>query len=270
MTLVNPDTDTAPDALPAPAWPDPATSALFLDVDGTLLDFAARPDGVVVDPSLPALLRSLSQRFDGAFAPISGRPLHEIDTLLQLPRAAAAGLHGAELRGQDGSMLASTSDSARMPALRARAATLVAALPGVLVEAKPDALALHYRAAPAAAAQVRAAATVLAREAGADYVLQPGNHVIELKPAGTDKGRALAALMRSAPFTGRTPWVLGDDLTDEHAFLAANALGGISVIVGTRRPTAARRALADPHAVLAWLAALRERSPLPPQRRATR
>ena len=270
MTLANPDIDAAPDALPAPAWPDPTTSALFLDVDGTLLDFAAHPDDVVVDASLPPLLQSLSQRFDGAFAPISGRPLQEIDALLRLPRAAAAGLHGAELRGRDGRVLASASDSARMPALREHALRLVAAWPGVLVETKPDALALHYRAAPAAAAQVRAAAAALAREAGADYVLQPGNHVIELKPAGTDKGRALAALMRTAPFLGRTPWVLGDDLTDEYAFEAANALGGISVIVGTRRPTAARCALADPRAVLAWLTALRERALLPLQRSASR
>jgi trehalose 6-phosphate phosphatase len=270
MTSAHPNIDPTRDTLPLPSWPDPATSALFLDVDGTLLDFAASPGRVVVDATLPPLLQSLSLLFDGALAPISGRPLHEIDALLQLPRGAAAGLHGAELRRGDGTAITTTSDSPHMLALRERATRLVAALPGVFVESKPDALALHYRNAPTAASAVRAAASVLEREAGAGYVLQPGNHVIELKPAGTDKGSAVAALMQTATFAGRTPWVLGDDLTDEHAFAVANALGGISVIVGTRRPTAACRALVDPRAAQIWLAALRDRASPHPQRSASR
>jgi trehalose 6-phosphate phosphatase len=98
----------------------------------------------------------------------------------------------------------------------------------------------------------------LLREAGDGYAIQRGDHVIELKPAGVDKGRALAALMHDAPFRGRTPWMLGDDLTDEDAFRHANANGGISVIVGSRRPTEAHYALDDPAAVRAWLHALAE------------
>ncbi|MDE2496674.1 MAG: trehalose-phosphatase, partial [Xanthomonadaceae bacterium] len=58
---------------------------------------------------------------------------------------------------------------------------------------------------------------------------------------------------------GRTPWMLGDDLTDEDAFRHVNASGGISVIVGARRPTEARYALDDPAAVRAWLHALATR-----------
>ncbi|MBS0431000.1 MAG: trehalose-phosphatase, partial [Proteobacteria bacterium] len=79
---------------------------------------------------------------------------------------------------------------------------------------------------------------------------------IELKPAGCDKGRALAELMAATPFRGRQPWMLGDDLTDEHAFEEVNARGGISVIVGPRRPTRANFALADPTAVRDWLRGL--------------
>lgn len=269
MTLAIPTTAPIVGGLAPPARPDPATSALFLDLDGTLLDFAASPAQVHVDPMLPSLLHSVAQRFDGALALISGRPLCEIDSLLRLPRIAAAGLHGAELRGADGTLIATVRDSARMRALRSRAASLVSKCPGVFVETKPDAFALHYRNAPDSAAAVRAAADVLAREAGADYVLQPGNHVIELKRAGADKGSAVATLMRTAPFTGRVPWVLGDDLTDEHAFAVANAQGGISVIVGPRRPTAACRALADPRAVLAWLTVLRDQAPSHPHRSAS-
>jgi trehalose 6-phosphate phosphatase len=256
--------------LPAPPLPRLSGIALFLDVDGTLVAFAPRPHDVRVEAGLPALLQRLRVALGGALAPISGRPLQEIDQLLQLPRGAAAGLHGAQLRRADGVVVAASRESPRMRVLRRRAGELVAGLPGVLVEDKPDALALHYRNAPAAAAAVSRAADTLAREAGADYTLQPGNHVIELKPAGTDKGSAVATLMGEAPFEGRTPWVLGDDLTDEHAFAVAHDLGGNGIIVGPRRPTAARHALADPAAAHAWLAALAAQEPALPRRSATR
>lgn len=243
-------------SLPAPPLPASSTLALFLDLDGTLLEFADRPDAVVVAVDLPRLLRTLRDRLDGALALISGRALHDIDALLDIG-GPAAGLHGGEIRYADGHRLTlHRADATRLAELYARAAAFAAAWPGVVVETKPHALALHYRTAPQAAAAVREMAAVLQDEAGEGYVLQPGNHVIELKPAGVDKGGAVAVLMRSAPFAGRTPWVLGDDLTDEHAFVGAAALGGCGIVVGPRRPTAARYALADPQAAHAWLAAL--------------
>lgn len=251
--------DDACAALPAPPLADLAAIALFLDVDGTLIDFALRPDAVAVDPALPPLLRRLHARLDGALAPLSGRPLHEIDALLGLPQGAAAGVHGSELRDAQGRVHATAHASARMPALQQRARDLLAAHGQVLIEVKADALALHYRNAPAAASAVHAAAQELLRHAGRDYVLQPGNQVMEIKPAGVDKGHAVTALMRAAPFAGRVPWMLGDDLTDEDAFAVVNAHAGVSVIVGPRRPTLAHCTLADPPAARAWLAALLER-----------
>ena len=258
MSRMEADIDDAHAALPAPPPADLATMALFLDVDGTLIDFAHHPDAVVVDAALPPLLRSLRTQLDGALAPLSGRSLQEVDALLGLSGAAAAGTHGAELRDANGKILAATRISARMSALRYRAHVLLTPHSGVFIEAKPNALALHYRNAHAAAAAVRVVAQALLHEAGPDYVLQPGNQVIELKPAGVDKGSAVAALMRDAPFAGRVPWVLGDDLTDEHAFAFANAHAGVSIVVGSRRPTAATYAMADPQAVAAWLGALVE------------
>src|SRR3954466_15301122 len=76
---------------------DPA-SALFLDVDGTLLEIAPRPELVRVPPGLPGLLERLARQREGALAPISGRPLADLDGLFQPWRGAAAGLHGAERR----------------------------------------------------------------------------------------------------------------------------------------------------------------------------
>jgi trehalose 6-phosphate phosphatase len=238
-----------------------ATGALFLDLDGTLLDFAERPDAVVVEAGLRTALQRLHDALDGALALLSGRPLQQIDALLALPHAAAAGLHGAQLRRPDGRVTVLSPDPAHLQRLREHARALVAGLPGVLLEDKGTALALHYRNVPDAEAAVRRAADDLLHVAGAGFALQPGNRVVEIKPAGVDKGTALLALMEAAPFAGRVPWMLGDDLTDEHAFEQANRLGGVSVIVGARRPTRARHALADPDAARRWLAALAASTP---------
>jgi len=243
------------DVLPPPPRVDAATLALFVDVDGTLLDIAARPDAVVVDASLPATLKHLKARLGGALAPVSGRPLRDIDALLGLD-GAAAGLHGAELRDPRGAPLTAPIFAEGLAAARERAIEAAAQIPGVLVEDKGGAIALHYRAAPHAELDVRRAAIAMLDAAGDGYNLLHGKCVIELKPASADKGAALAALMTIAPFAGRTPWMIGDDVTDEDAFAEVNAGNGISVIVGPRRPTIAHYALAGPAAAREWLAAL--------------
>ena len=247
-------------ALPAP--PAPARDdgwALFLDIDGTLLDFAARPDAVRVAAPLRDDLARLRERLHGALALLSGRTLQQIDALFDWRDGAAAGLHGAQWRGPGGA----THDEvqpASLTALRDEAHAQASKLPGVVLEDKHHALALHYRNAPAQRSAVERLARDLLQRAGSGFALQRGDHVLELKPAGCDKGRALAALMREPPFAGRRPWMLGDDLTDEHAFAETTARGGVGVIVGERRPTCARFALADPAAVRAWLHELALRS----------
>ncbi|HEY6940336.1 trehalose-phosphatase [Dokdonella sp.] len=252
MTLA---TDTPPAPLPPPPAA-PSSIALFLDVDGTLLEFAPDPDGVVVDAALPALVDRLEAALGGALAVLSGRSLQRIDELLGLPNLAAAGSHGAELRRSGGAVVRTVRDSDGMSALRAYATALLADHAGVVVEHKPDAIALHWRAAPTMAAVVDDAAQRLVRAGGSGYRLQHGDCVVELRGVGADKGDALRALMQQAPFAGRTPWMVGDDLTDEHAFVAAERFGGCGVVVGARRPTRARYALPDPAAVHRWLAAL--------------
>lgn len=226
---------------------------MFFDLDGTLLDFAERPDAVRVEPSLRVALMQMFARLDGAMAILSGRRLRDIDSLLDLPLLPAAGLHGAERRDGSGHVNLNDAVAMSLEHVRRRASTLFAALGGVLIEDKGEALAMHYRQVPEAAAATMAIANELLTLAGSGYVLQPGNRVVEIKPAGADKGSALATLMANPPFEGRTPWMVGDDLTDEAAFACANALGGVSIIVGARRPTAARHALADPAATRAWL-----------------
>lgn len=233
--------------------PDADTQwALFLDIDGTLLDFAPHHDAVIVDARLQRDLDALHRRLDGALALVSGRVLAQIDRLFAWHGRATAGLHGAQVRRADGRLLQDALH-ADLGALRGFATERAARLPGVMLEDKQSALALHYRGAPAQRDAAEALARELQRRAAATHVLQHGDHAIELKPAGSDKGGALAALMEAPPFPGRRPWMFGDDLTDEHAFDETNARDGISVIVGARRPTRARFALRDPAAMRDWL-----------------
>ncbi|HET9818774.1 MAG TPA: trehalose-phosphatase [Rhodanobacteraceae bacterium] len=226
--------------------------ALFLDVDGTLLDFARHPDEVEVAAQLHADLARMRTLLQGAAALLSGRPLSQLDELFDWHGHAAAGLHGAELRTPDGRQHMTGEDGA-LAEVHARAAALVAEVNGVVLEDKRRALALHFRDAPGARASAERIAKALLQVTGDRYAVQRGDQVIELKPAGVDKGRALEALMKVAPFRGRRPWMLGDDLTDEDAFRRVNARDGISVIIGDRRPTAAHYSLANPAAVRAWL-----------------
>jgi trehalose 6-phosphate phosphatase len=244
------------EGLPVPSDPGPdADWALFLDVDGTVLDFAPRPDAVVVHSRLLSDLDALCARLNGAVALVSGRPLAQLDDLFGWNHRAAAGLHGAQLRTTTGRVVQPDHDEAFAELLR-EAAAVVEAAQGVTLEDKTHALALHYRHASAAREAADKIAHSLLELAGTGYALQRGDHVIELKPADADKGRALDAIMATAPFRGRRPWMLGDDLTDEDAFEHVNARDGVSVIVGPRRPTRARYAMPEPAAVRAWLHAL--------------
>jgi trehalose 6-phosphate phosphatase len=238
-------------ALPPPPVVDLATIALFVDIDGTLLDIAPRPDAVIVEPTLRSLLRALHARLGGALVPISGRTLVEIDALLGLPIGVAAGTHGVQLR--DGTGHVSAAPKTSLAAARGRAHDLAATIPGVLLEDKDVALALHYRSAPEAEAAVRSCAREMLKDAGPDFELLDGSLVVELKERRANKGSSLLALMSVPPLVGRIPWVVGDDITDEDAFVQANAMGGNSIVVGSRRPTAARHALESPAAVRAWL-----------------
>lgn len=228
--------------------------ALFLDVDGCLLDFAATPDGVSVPAVLPATLEALAERFQGALAMISGRALATLDELFPtLRHLPAAGLHGLERRGAGGSCQAALPAPTALTSVHAEAEGLAAAWPGAVVERKGPNLALHWRAAPQAAPAFHALATAaLPRLPG--YRLQAGDQLVELRPdAGADKGTAILAFLQEAPFRGRLPVFVGDDLTDEQGFGAVNACGGISVLVGTRARSAAHYGLCDPASVRAWL-----------------
>ena len=245
--------------LPTPPPLDPAC-ALFLDIDGTLLEIAPRPDLVEVPAALPSLLAQLAAQRQGALALVSGRRLADVDRLFRSWRGAAAGLHGAERRRSDGQRVA-TGDSAAdhaaaaaLDALRPRLRQYAERAPGVLLEDKGGTIAVHYRAAPERATEVHALAEELLRDFDERLRLISGKMIIELAPLHYGKSGAIAAFLSAPPFTGRTPVFLGDDNTDEDGFAEVNRRGGTSIRVGPPAQTRARYALPSVTAARAWLA----------------
>lgn len=235
-----------------PRPPPPADDwALFLDVDGCLLDFAATPDGAVVDDALRDALARWSARLHGALALVSGRSLAVLDAMFAPLRLPAAGLHGLERRHGDLRVEARPAPR-KLIEVRQAAQAIARKYPGTVVEDKGVALALHWRADPLAASDFGALAASAVMELS-DYLLQHGDHVVELRPAGGNKGDAIAAFLDEPPFRGRLAVFAGDDLTDEHGFEVVDAHRGIGVLVGGREPSAAQYGLRDVADVRAWL-----------------
>jgi trehalose 6-phosphate phosphatase len=247
----------APTDLPPPPIALPPRAALFLDLDGTLAPIMPRPEEVGPDARRAALLDDLSRALDGRLAVVSGRALEDLDRILEGRVGAVAAVHGLVRRGVQGvdrSQPHPDLDHAR-DVLR----DLARSDRGLLFEDKGLSVALHYRNVPTAADAVVEAVERLARSS--DLVLQLGDMVAELRTPGQDKGKAVAAFLREAPFVGAVPVFVGDDLTDEDGFAAAARLGGYGVLTGPERPTQATYRLNDFNAVLAWLSAAIKEAP---------
>lgn len=231
---------------PCPDW------AYFLDIDGTLVPFAAAPGGVRPGDGLRRRIRELRAAAGGALALITGRSLADVDRLFPGIRVAAAGQHGLERRTVSGRVVQHAPPPRRLDDARRRLAAAAARHPGLLLEDKGLSLALHYRRAPGLAGYAHRLAHGEIRRLGARYGLRTGKRVVEIAPTGRDKGIAIAAFMAERPFRGRTPVFLGDDATDEFGFAVVNRLGGHTIKVGAGR-SQARWRLRNVAAVRAWL-----------------
>ena len=238
---------------PGPPPPPRLDWAYFLDVDGTLIDIADTPDAVHVDDALLALIARLQRASGGAVALVSGRALSFLDHRLGALHLPVAGQHGLERRDASGRVWMHAAPPAARSAIKAALAPVLARYPGLLLEDKGLTLALHYRLAPQLAAYAHRLMARLAAAANAGLEVQRGRRVAEIKPAGMDKGAAVAAYLAEPPFARRRPVFIGDDLNDEHGFAEVNRLDGISIKVG-KGASCARYRLADVAAVRRWLA----------------
>jgi trehalose 6-phosphate phosphatase len=232
-------------------------TALFLDVDGTLIEIAPTPESVVVPPDLVPMLRRLHHALDGALAIVSGRTIAVLDGLLGTTGLPMAGVHGGELRPVAGGAI--TEINPHLPdALQEQAWAIINGLkkqwPGVRGEDKGPAFSFHYRQSPEAEPTVRGALATL--DLGDEWEILSGHMIYEIRSRGQSKGAALRRLMQMPGFAGRKPIFMGDDRTDLDGIRAAVALGGSGIAVAGLKAEQARWALKDPTAVRAWLRSL--------------
>jgi len=233
---------------------------VVLDFDGTLAPIVDHPDLATPAPGAIEILQGLAAA--APVAVLSGRPIADVRRRLKDLPAAYAGGHGAELVLADGADAPLVDPDSVRPTLdRAESAmrALVDDEEGWFVERKQASLAVHHRLAGqesvvAHTPRVQALLEHHAEEPPGFHVMT-GKAVLELRPNGADKGRALERLLEHTP--ALLPLVIGDDVTDEDAFEVARARGGRAILVAeTDRPTAATDRIADPDAVVRLLAAL--------------
>lgn len=222
--------------------------ALFLDFDGTLAPLQDDPDTVALPEGGADLLLALKDQMDGALALISGRGAKDLSlrTPIELWRIGA---HGLEICRPEEP--ASTHQTPFPAELMASLESVLTRFDGARLEDKGRVAAIHYRQAPEIGDALLEALQELAKTDPA-YRVQHGKMVIELKPAGANKGTALKALCDTPPFAERVPVMIGDDATDEDAMRAAGEMGGFGIKVGDGITCASYR-LADPEAVWAWI-----------------
>jgi trehalose 6-phosphate phosphatase len=224
--------------------------ALFLDVDGTLIDYVPRPDTAIVPSSLLRTLKALSAVVDGGLALVSGRSIAALDELFAPLHLPVAGQHGAEARRADRTETLAPA-SPVLASILARVNALAEHWPTIMVENKGLTATIHYADIGERTALVMTLSDAIAQCGGA-FRLLPSRSAFNVVPQSVDKGRAVTWFMTAAPFAGRVPVFIGDDLTDEEGFAAVASRGGYAIKVGPETRTIASWRIAGPRALHQW------------------
>lgn len=220
----------------------------MFDFDGTLAPIVLRPKLARLSAAHRRILASLAANPNITVAIVTGRSLADIRKKVSIPRVILAANHGFEIaRGRRVVYPGGRRFLRPMALLAKELIRGVGSVPGVLIEAKGFAVAVHYRLTPrrlwkGLERRIRA----LSRPWLKRYRLRMtgGKRIWEIRPARHwNKGdAALWIRRRFAP--GSVPWYFGDDLTDEDAFKALDRVGGMTVVIGRHRSRAGFR-LAD-------------------------
>lgn len=228
---------------------------LGLDYDGTLAPFAIEPMHAKPLPGIADLLRNLAAGGQTEVAILSGRPAHEVATLLGSPPLTIVGSHGFEWWPASGDKLVRHPTPEQQHGLFVIRNALQQCGRGHKLEVKVASLALHTRGLDPVVA-VAVEQEILTE--WVSWALQHGlvwrwfNGGIEVRCTGWNKGDALTRLLDRQPDDVLAVYI-GDDDTDEDAFAALRERG-LGIKVGhTGKPTAARAYLTDCTDVVGFL-----------------
>ena len=232
--------------------------AVLLDFDGTLAEIAATPELAQMKPGMRAALLSLRHEHDVVVAIVSGRALEDVRERVGIPELIYAGCHGLVIRGPGLDFLQPQAQRA-VPALKRLAEQLAPRLrhiAGVLVEDKVLGISVHFRQVAARDRQeVALAVQTIAGRSDWKFRVRRGREVWEISPTvDWDKGRAVRWILARAAGRDALPIFIGDDVTDEDAFVALPE--GITIRVGQAAESSAAWSVAGPEEVgtfLLWL-----------------
>jgi trehalose-phosphatase len=216
----------------------------FFDYDGTLAPIVKDPAKAAMGQSMRSLLKRLSEKYPVAV--VSGRDISDIQEFVDLDNIVYAGSHGFRISGPDGLTMEHEEAIKLIPLLDRIEMIVEQALgtvPGIEVERKYFAIAVHYRnAAPNSFKLVNRTVTEILKKFP-DFRKSRGKKVVEVRPAlDWHKGKAVKWIMEKMSLDypqEHMPVFIGDDLTDEDAFryLGDNCIG---ILVGWHgQPSAA-------------------------------
>jgi trehalose 6-phosphate phosphatase len=232
-----------------------------VDYDGTLVSIAACPDEARPTPALLTLLSRLVNRPNLVVAIVSGRSVSDLQTLLPVPGLMFIGSHGCEVGTVDGKtrlLVPGAVVSLAIARLQQEIAPTLVKVPGLFLENKRYTLALHYRQArsqDAWAIEEFLAAVRAYQRKGITLEILHGKKVVEVRPVGSNKGKAVQFLL-VGEHAQTFPVYIGDDDTDEEAFSALNDRGVTIVVAESPRISAAQYYLSDSAEVLRFLSTL--------------
>ncbi len=226
------------------------------DFDGTLSEIAARPETARAVPGAQAALAALGRRLGWEVAIVSGRALSDLRARCPVPGAWYIGSHGNQLAAPPGRRFKLPAPARFSAAARAELRKMARRWPGVVVEAKPVSVALHFRQAPQLESEILRAGRALARRYGYHPLL--GKCMLELiVPGARNKGETIALLARQ--LAADAVIYFGDDRTDETVF-ALRTVPLLGVYVAPGKPEKTTTAFPE---TIASKSTKRERRPWP-------
>jgi trehalose 6-phosphate phosphatase len=236
------------------------TPAVFLDYDGTLTPIVERPEDAVLAEPVRIAVERLASRCPVAV--ISGRDLHDVQKMVGVDGMCYAGSHGFDVAGPgEISEQHAVEFIPELDRAEEELRPFLSTIRGAHLERKRFALTVHVRQVDERQAPDVEAAVDRVLLAHAGLRKGVGKKVLELRPnVEWDKGRALLRVMTVLGLDPDdvVPIFVGDDLTDEDAFVVVRDRGLGVVVRGEAddRPTSAHYSLASPEEIGAFLGKL--------------